>query len=61
LIRLSNLDRPSVTPQLKKCPLTIGLSNRSETVHSLPPLSWPSFNLDTIRMLAPGALAIALY
>jgi SulP family sulfate permease len=26
----------------------------------LPPLSWPSFNLDTIRMLAPGALAIAL-
>jgi SulP family sulfate permease len=27
---------------------------------SLPPLSSPDFNLDTIRLLAPGALAIAL-
>ena len=27
---------------------------------SLPPLSWPEFSLNSIRTLAPGALAIAL-
>ena len=37
-----------------------GVKLLGQLPRQLPPLSWPDFRLDTIRILAPGALAIAL-